>query len=119
MSRLENFKIDNEDKNFKDLNLNNLEFRNKSCGFKFHIIVLIHHYLAGFLYYGPLFFSNISIIHLIIVISTLIHWQLNNNKCYVPFRHRLLLYINFFFGTIYYIVEYLLCKYTKFHKNPF
>ena len=44
---------------------------------------------------------------------------MNNNKCYVPFQHRLLLYINFFFGTIYYIVEYLLCKYNKFHKNQF
>ena len=37
MSRLENFKIDKEDKNFKDLSLNNLEFKNKSVIEKFFV----------------------------------------------------------------------------------
>ena len=44
------------------------------------IVLLIHHYLSGFLYFGPLFF-NFPEIHLLISVIVVMHWQCNNNEC--------------------------------------
>ena len=56
------------------------ELRFKRCKKKFYLLLIIHHYIDGFLYYGPLFF-NLPKIHIIISVITLSHWILNNNEC--------------------------------------